>query len=163
MTSREHHALGIQLDGRTSFLIWVGGEVEDRVLSQGDTALAFGERAAVQRYADDHHLTLSSTLSEVVDLDEVAAWLGGDEPLEPVLLLNAWNLFWDIANGTGRSIAHRSPDLDHIYNKLFAANNLPAVTPPGETYVPEWTDDESLKLTEVVRQGLALVRSAVRA
>ncbi len=60
-----------------------------------------------------------------VDLDEVAAWLGGDEPVDPFLLLHAWNLFWDVASGTGRSFAHRSPDLDHIYNKLFAANNLP--------------------------------------
>ncbi len=59
---------------------------------------------------------------EVVDLDEVSAWLAGDEPLDPVLLLNAWNLFWDIASGTGSSFEHRSLDLDLIYNKLFAAN-----------------------------------------
>jgi len=160
MTSREHHALGVRLDGRTRFLIWVGGD-EDRVLSRGDTALAFGDPAALQTYAEDHHLTLSSTVSDVVDLDEVAAWLDSDEPLDPVLLLNVWNVSWDIASGTGRVLAHRSPELHRIYNKLFAANNLPAVTPPGEIYVPEWTDDELVQLRLVVRQGLALVRSAV--
>jgi hypothetical protein len=49
-----------------------------------------------------------------------------------------------------------------IYSKLFAPNNLSTVTPPGESYVAEWTDDELLlKLRDVVRQGLALVRSAV--
>jgi len=162
MTSREHHALGVRLDGQTSFLIWVDGEAEDRVLSQGDTALAFGDRAGVQRYADDHHLTVSSTASEAVDLDEVEAWHGGDEPPDPILLLKAWNVLWDIATGTGRSFAHRSPELDQIYNKLFAANNLSSVTPPGKTYVPEWTDDELVELHKVVRQGLAVFRRAVR-
>ena len=162
MTSHEHHALGVRLDGRRYFLIWVDGDFEARVLARGETALAFGDLAAVQRYADDHHLTLSATVSGLLDLDEVSAWASGDEPPDPVLLLHTWNVLWDVATGTGSSFAHRSPGLDRIYNKLFAANNLPAVTPRGERYVPEWTDDELVELREGVRQGLALVRSAVR-
>ena len=45
--------------------------------------------------------------------------------------------------------------IDRIYNKLFAPNSLSTVTPPGDTYVLEWTEDELLRLRDVVRKGLA--------
>lgn len=59
-----------------------------------------------QGYADDHHLPLSATVSDVLDLDEVGAWATGDDPPDPILLLHVWNVSWGVATGTGVSSAH---------------------------------------------------------
>src|SRR5262249_49752162 len=48
-----------------------------------------------------------------------------------------------------------------IYNKLFLANNLPAVTPPGEHYGPEWMQEEIEAMARVYRLGLAELRASI--
>ena len=158
----EHHLVEIRLDGRASYLLWVSGEDQDAVLADGDVAVAFPEPALALRYAAEQSLPVRSEVPTAFDLDEVAAWLRTDDVPDPVVVLNAWNIFWDVATGTGRPLGHRSRDQDRVYDKLFWANNLPAVTPEGMTYTPEWTEDELQSLRKVVEDGISLVRSALR-
>ena len=125
----EHHLVEIRLNGRASYLLWVSGEDQDAVLADGEVAVAFPEPALALRYAAEQSLLVRSEVPTAFDLDEVAAWLRTDDVPDPVVVLNAWNICWDVATGTGRPFGHRSPDQDRVYDKLFWANNLPAVTP----------------------------------
>jgi len=62
--------------------------------------------------------------------------------------------------------AHEAPSLfshadsrnGDLYRKLFRANNLPAMTPPGAEYYPVWTRTEVDALAQVLRLGIAEVR-----
>jgi hypothetical protein len=98
-----------------------------------------------------------------LDLDAVATWIdeGGDRDPDPVLTLNAWDLFGDIGRSVGTLLEDRSAELDLIYDKIFAANNLPAMTPPGERFEPRWSASEVHLLRSLLARGLSLVREAV--
>jgi hypothetical protein len=48
-----------------------------------------------------------------------------------------------------------------IYDKVFFGNNLPSMTPPGEHYVPAWSEEEIDRLSRVLTGGLRLFRARV--
>ena len=50
-----------------------------------------------------------------------------------------------------------------VYDKLFWGSNFPAMTLPGERYVPVWSDEEIVELHQILNDGMALVRHAVTA
>ena len=45
-----------------------------------------------------------------------------------------------------------------IYDKLFCGNNLPAINTSGHIYVPQFTQEESVRLTEILIDGIAHIR-----
>jgi hypothetical protein len=49
-----------------------------------------------------------------------------------------------------------------IYDKLFFANNLPAVTPRGASYEPIWSEGEIELLSRIYRFGLAELRAGIQ-
>jgi hypothetical protein len=72
-------------------------------------------------------------------------------------LLNAWNLYIDIARSVGATLDDRSKDVDKCYDKLFYGNNLESVTPAGEHYSPEFHDKERHLITEILNGGRAIL------
>jgi hypothetical protein len=78
------------------------------------------------------------------------------------LLLEAWNLFDDIAASIGAHLHDRGERRDKVYDKLFWGNNLPAVTPPGRSYQPLWNGCELRILRSVLRRGLDILPRHVR-
>jgi hypothetical protein len=69
--------------------------------------------------------------SRPLDLDLLQAWVdAGGEP-DPELLLNAWNLFGDVARSVGVSLDDRRGDRDAVYNKLASAS-APAGRKPAK-------------------------------
>jgi hypothetical protein len=54
-----------------------------------------------------------------------------------------------------------SRPVQKIYDMLFCANNLPAVTPPGEHYKPEWVQEEIEAMARIYRLGLAEPRASI--
>ena len=49
-----------------------------------------------------------------------------------------------------------------IYDKLFFANNLAAVTPRGASYEPIWSEDEIELLSRIYSFGLAELRASIQ-
>ena len=124
--------------------------------------LTLDDMDGVGSYVAAHSIVLGEADNDHVhDLDVIADWLAGDDDPDAVAVLNAWNLAWDVANSTGAAFAHRGGERDAVYDKVFWANNLPAVTPPGERYEPEWAADEIAVLSAVVSETLAVVRGAL--
>lgn len=59
MDSSDHHPLAVQLDGRTSYLIWTGGQDADRVLAKGDVAVTFRDLDEMRQNALAQQLLLA--------------------------------------------------------------------------------------------------------
>jgi hypothetical protein len=158
----EHYPLALRLDGHTSYLLWVTGEEGDRVVVDRGRVVGFYESLlSLRAYAAEHRLDLAKADPEAVfDVDNVVSWLLGHEEPDPVAVLNTWNLAWDVANSTGAPFNHRGGARDAVYDKVFWANNLPAMSPPGEQYEPDWSSDELRLLREVVGEAVALIRTA---
>jgi hypothetical protein len=93
------------------------------------------------------------------DFDRLAAWCLDPRAatLDLEAALDAWNLFGDVPGPTEVVSLFRTLDgrAGAVYEKLFFAQHLPAVTPPGERYVPAWTPDELQELGRVLQLGLA--------
>ena len=74
--------------------------------------------------------------------------------------LNAWNMIVDTLPALAQPtlFAHTDSRNGTLYNKLFRANNLPAMTPPGADYYPVWTTAEIDALARVLRLGVMELR-----
>ena len=156
-------ALPVRLDGRTTLLLWASDDGADRVVADGNLVVAFDDLDELRAHATTLGLEVEPEPSALVDLDASERWCrsGGDP--DPVLLIDTWNLCWDVSNGSGTAFEHRSDELDVLYDKLFYANNLPSVTPPGERWEPEWPQEQVAGLRELIGRGIALVRSSLSA
>jgi hypothetical protein len=102
----------------------------------------------------------------VCDFDKVAAWCGSPTAgsIEPTAFLNAWNMLED-AHGFRLEVPLHdvsSQRAGKIYDKLFFANNLPAVTPRGASYEPIWSEAEIELLSRIYRFGLAELRASIQ-
>jgi hypothetical protein len=84
------------------------------------------------------------------DFDSLARWCEqpSAETIDCSEFLNAWNMLGDAGTLPTRDLGKR------VYDKLFWGNNLPAVTPPGETYIPEWSLEEVRKLQSILRSPI---------
>jgi hypothetical protein len=166
MTSVTAYPLTLVLDGRVLHVIWMedpAGYANDTVLMQDASLVVADSDEELREIARAHGLRLAADEGASVDLDSVARALDqGDEcDPDPVLTLNAWNIFGDIARSVGAPFDDRSGELDGLYDKVFAANNLPAMTPPGERYEPAWSRSERRLLRSLLTAGLSVVRSAI--
>ena len=83
---------------------------------------------------------------------------------EPTAFLNAWNMLEDACGSRLDVHLHdvNSQGAGKIYDKLFFANNLPAVTPRGASYEPIWSEDEVELLSRIYRFGLAELRASIQ-
>lgn len=165
--SSQLFAYALMLDGDRLFLLWRdGGDSADEVLVQDDETIPLFETVATARAEAAPSEPFSDDTNEVpLDLDAVRAWCSSPTAatLDCGLVLNAWNLFADV-------VAIRNhPDfrvLDaragHAYDKLFFGCNLPAVTPEGESYEPEWSQEEVEQIRGILAAGFDLFIPRVR-
>jgi hypothetical protein len=167
---QNHYACRYRLDGEDRYLRWFDGGPptwEDGVVLDDDgTVPAFGsiEEVAACALARGVALGEAGMFATLHNLDVVAAWLErpSAEEVDCDALLSAWNLVADVAVSVGAGLDPWADATIGVYQKLFWGNNLPAMTPPGERYVPEWDADEVGQIAEVLGEGLRVFRAAVR-
>jgi hypothetical protein len=63
--------------------------------------------------------------------------------------------------GTNDLLSHVDRPLHDAYQKLFLGCNLPAITPEGKHFDPDWSREERENLARVLRLGLAELDAAV--
>jgi len=66
---------------------------------------------------------------------------------------------WRSIHGADDTFEQLDSRFSEVYEKLFWGNNLPAVTPKGFHFDPEWSPDEIAGLATVLRAGLKLFKS----
>jgi len=95
------------------------------------------------------------------DLDSAARWLQAEAEPDCRLLFAIWNLAGDVARSVNETFEDRGEALNDVYNKLFLGNSLPSITPPGEQYHPEWTEEKLGLLRASIQTAADLIRSRV--
>ncbi len=148
------------------YLIWISDELDSLAVDSGGFVPSFADVVSLRQYANLHHYNLEIEKPVLHDLDWVAARrMSPATPIDCQEALAAWNLFGDIAvsiPSRGISFKELKSQSFEIYDKLFWGNNLPAVTPKGERYIPEWSPDELGTLSQILTAGLELFESCTR-
>jgi hypothetical protein len=161
--SETWYPLALKVDGRTLFLLWVSDDwALNRVRADAGPVVSFSDERSAREFALAENLTVAPEEEfRLHDLDSAAHWLEADAEPDCRLLLAIWNLAGDVARSVNEPFEDRGGVLDDVYNKLLFGNNLPSITPPGEQYHPEWTEEELGLLRASIEMAVDLIRSRV--
>jgi hypothetical protein len=161
--SETWYPLALRVGGRTLFLLWDSDDwALNRVLADAGRVVSFSDEESAREYALAENLTLAPKEElHLHDLDSAVCWLEADAGPDCSLLLAIWNLAGDVARSVNEPFEDRGEGLDEVYNKLFFGNNLPSMTPPGEQYNPQWTEDELGLLRARIEMAVDLIRDRV--
>ena len=155
------YPLALKVGGRTLFLLWVSDDwALNRVLADAGRVIWFSDEQSAREYALAENLTLAPEEDlGLHDLDSAVSWLGADTEPDCRLLLAIWDLAGDVARTVSEPFEDRGEALDDVYNKLFFGNNLPSMTPPGEQYHPQRTEEKIRLLRATIQIAVDLIRS----
>ncbi|MGL5807393.1 MAG: hypothetical protein ACRC2R_11220 [Xenococcaceae cyanobacterium] len=162
---REYYPYWYRLDGINAFLLWFCDEIDGFFKSTDGKIPSFSNIADLSATADNHRIQVQLENSILIDLDCLTDWLKSSTPdqIDCPTFLNAWNLFLDVSTTVEKPFEDTEDTLNtSIYNKLFWGNNLSSVTPPGEHYLPEWSDEEFRQIHNVMKSGLILFRQSIK-
>src|SRR5688572_19817643 len=160
---RLHYALWLRLEGADTYALWFSNDVDGVYVEDGRVP-CFPTRDDARGYAASRGLVVQEEEPKLHDLDVVVRWIAGaanDVPCDGVLA--AWNLFEDLARSSKDEVLATTFAGHHaIYEKLFWGNNLPAVTPQGERFVPRWDVDELDTMRSALTIGVATLASRMQ-
>ena len=157
-----------RLRAEERYLLWISNEHDSVAVDADGFVPSFRDLSVLRQYADMNHLKVENDEPLLHDLEWIATWrTAPGASVDCVKALNAWNLFGDVASsipsrGNVFGQLAESQVARPIYDKLFWGNNLRAMTPKSERYVPEWSQNELESLAEVMTAGLELFASCVR-
>lgn len=162
----EYYELRYQLGTVQKYLLWMtdidSNSKDGVVLGPDRRILSFTDLKMLQDYASNNGFTIThQDLPELHDLDWVTNWLHNPSArtVDCDHVLTAWNLFTDIYHSIDKDrAAFEAVDKPNqvIYDKIFLGNNLPAISPEGEKYLPSWNSDEIESLCAVLSAGLEM-------
>ena len=166
MDERKYYLCELLFDRRRLYVVWYSDEVDGLVRLKDGKIASFADERQARAFCRENGISIMLEPPAVYDFDKVAMWC--DSPasgsIEPTAFLNAWNMLED-ARGL-RLDAHlpeiSSQRAGKIYDKLFFANDLPAVTPRGASYEPIWSEGEIELLSRIYRVGLVELRVGIQ-
>lgn len=141
------------------FCLWFSGET-DGFLTEGGSLQVFPSADAARAYVQLHPDLPCAASVVTYDLDRTWRMARGQEPPDPGLALEIWNITTDLAESIGAAFtgSRRDALTDHIYEKLFYGSNLPAVNRSGKHYTPLFTPAERKRLLEILTDCHVLIR-----
>ena len=152
------HIIDIKHKHVSLYAIWLEGDEGDSELQWDDIGIiCFMDWNTCRDFAEAKGHGISTEPIMKYDLDSIADWATSPIalPVDCDLLLNFVNFIDDATPIGEEREGLRDRQQGDIYHKLFWGNNLVSVTPPGEHYIPTWSEDELTELQEMVEEGLA--------
>lgn len=153
----EYYPIVILYLGKQHFCIWKTDE-SDGFETDGKRLLVFKSMEETKQYLDGKGLHFSSDEIVTYDLDGFLKEVDFEEP-DPKAVFYFWNMFSDMARGLGLKFSGDGKKVNKIYEKLFFGNNLPTVTPEGESYTPVFSDREKKIIESIISEGVSLAKS----
>lgn len=166
MNERKYYLCELHLDRRRLYVVWYSDAVDRLVRFKDKKIASFADEHQVRAFCRENGISLMLEPPAVYYFDKMAAWC--DSPtagsIQPTAFLNAWNMLEDVHGFKLDVHLHdaSSQRASKIFDKLFFANNLPAVTPAGASYEPTWSEDEVDLLSRIYRFGLAKLRAGIQ-
>lgn len=149
-----------QVDETIFYCIWFSDDETDGFLLENSKVKVFDSEAAAFAFLQSFSSYQKTIGLTVYDVNQIVQIVLGTSALDPCRILNFWNIAGDLANSTGIPYEGNQKDrlTNGIYDKLFCGNNLPAINTSGHIYVPQFTQEESVRLTEILIDGIAHIR-----
>ena len=168
MEDRVHYLCRVQLNGFVVFVVWYSGERDGFVRDAAGRLRAACTPEALTATAGIGDVLFGSEEPADYDFDRIRAWCAAPDQagIDFAAFLNTWNFLDDLAGlpeGAEAPYTRLSRDAAACYDKLFWGSNLPAVTPPGERFEPEWRANALAEVQMVLEAGLDLLESELRA
>lgn len=155
--STEYYPYCIHLNNRKLFVVWCTDDYDYLLLSEQGMVCTFHSLSDLQSFAQKKGFALFDDNIAELNLDQLRQWLESPSRtnIDPVLCLNAWNLFTDFRSAQNQRNMNLE-DKEHLelYNKVFFANNLPSMTPPGSSFNPKWSKSEVKQLHTILEDGI---------
>lgn len=162
MTDAVRYLCIVRLDETDRVLVWEGEDPGPARVVVDDNGFIVVFASEVQARQAAASWSISPDEATLYDFDAIEKWCRSDAGIRDSLqLLNAWNFLVDLPNGDSLFRAADARSLG-LYDKLFRSCNLPAITPPGESFVPTWTASETAGLKHLLLLGLAELRARIR-
>ena len=174
----KYYVAWVRLHQQDGFLLWVA-RTESEALWTDPTGRvpSFGSLAELRALTDSLGVGLNAPPPAPIDFDPVLAWLANPTKQVPAnACLSAWNLFDDLASGTGAAFwgRRRGPVHNRVYDKLFYGSGLWGVDAQGharlrgegvpmKTWTPTCRSTRRNVLRRVLRQGFRLWQKYVYA
>jgi hypothetical protein len=168
MEERLHYLCRVRLNGAVVFVIWYSGERDGFVRDDVGRLRAACTPEVLTAAAGARDVFLVSSEPADYDFDRIRAWCAAPDGsgIDCSAFLDTWNFLDDLAglyDGAETPYARLSRGAAARYDKLFWGSNLPAVTPSGERFEPDWRADELAEVRLVLEAGLGLLESELRA
>ncbi len=149
------------IQGTEKYTLWYTEESDGFLKNQDeDTIAVFSSRDAASVFASRQGNYLDGNMT-VINCDTVLHCITGSVMCNEVL--NFWNIVSDIAATLGILFSgdDNEAQIAKLYDKLFYGCNLPSYVRDRPAYVPVWSKEERKLLTEIVKEGLDIVKRAV--
>lgn len=168
MKDRDHYLCRVRLNEIVVFVVWYSGEPDGFARDDAGRLRAACTPEALTATAEMRDLLLASEAQADYDFDRIRAWCTAPDEagIDCATFLNTWNFLDDLArlpDGGETRYTRLSRDAAACYDKLFWGSNLPAVTPPGKRFEPDWRADELAEVQLVMAAGLDLLESELSA
>lgn len=159
---KQFYPIRIVLDSVDYHCIWYSNE-QDGVITANDKIIAFTSLDELQLYIQEHYAALETLEVAIYYLNTIAAWVKHPQPqdINCVLLLDAWNLFIDVSASLQIKLEENQKINKKLYDKLFWGCNLPSMSPPGEEYIPIFTQKECKRLAGILDRGLVILKENI--
>jgi hypothetical protein len=123
-----------RLGSADHYVIWYSDD-RDGLVREDGRVVTFHSLGELHAYALQRDLEIQPAEVPKYDWDSIERWCHAPVASEIAVdaFLNAWNMVLDTlpACDQSGSFSHADGRNGALYQKLFWANNLPAVTPPG--------------------------------
>ncbi len=168
MEDRVHYLCRVRLNGLVVFVVWYSGERNGFARDDAGRLRAASTPDVLSATAGMQDVFIASEEPADYDFDRIRAWCAAPDEagIDCASFLNTWNFLDDLArlpDGPERPYARLSRNATACYDKLFWGSNLPAVTPPGERFEPDWRADELAEVQAVFEAGVELLEAELRA
>ncbi len=165
---RLYYLCRVRINETTVFVVWFTDERDSFARDESDHLLTAATPEALAAVAGAMGNPLMDEEPADYDFDRIRAWCAAPEASEIACstFLNAWNFFDDLAglhDGADTPYARLSRGAASCYDRLFRGCNLPAITPPGEWFEPEWRADELTDIRNVLNAGIRLLEEELMA
>jgi len=156
----------VRLGGYDYFLVWHTAESNSLLRDQHGHLLVETHEQRLRKSAESQSIRIEPDSPAQYDFDKTERWCANpdDTSVDCNAILEHWNFLEDLAAWPSEqqsAYQTASKNATGVYSKLFFGSNLPAVTPVGEEYVPNWTEAELDELRGVLAAGIELLKTQI--
>lgn len=152
------------IDNKEYYCIWYTNE-RDGFITESNKVKYFDGNEQLYIYSNSNNIKIEEGKT-VLSIDNAIIWLQQNEKeIDCIYFLDYWNAISDLAYSVGEKFYGNEDTnmINSIYNKLFYGNNLPAMIHEGETFIPDWATEEVNELTAVIKDGIRVLNTHLRA